>query len=126
VVTRIRAAVGEDFIIGIRMSGDDLYPGPQGMDIEKSKKLAQAFESTGTDHCATLVDVWSGEESTLDNIDTVVMATGYLPNNSIYRELSGRIEELYGVGDCTVRRRVPKAIHTAYLAAFYISGITII
>jgi len=68
----------------------------------------------------TLVDVWSGEESALDNVDTVVMATGYLPNNSLYKELNGRIKELYAVGDCTIPRRVPEAIHTAYLTAFNI------
>jgi thioredoxin reductase len=67
-----------------------------------------------------LADAWTGEESILEDIDSVVMATGYLPNNRLYKGLQGRIRELYAVGDCVTPRRVPEAIHTAYQTAFYI------
>jgi NADPH-dependent 2,4-dienoyl-CoA reductase/sulfur reductase-like enzyme len=86
-----------------------------GVNIKEHTKIKQI-----SGRHVTLVDVWSGEESALDDVDTIVMATGYLPNNSLYKELDGRIEELYAVGDCTIPRRVPEAIHTAYLTAFYI------
>lgn len=86
-----------------------------GVNIKEHTKIKQI-----SGRHVTLIDVWSGEESALDNVDTVVMATGYLPNNNLYKELNGRIGELYAVGDCTIPRRVPEAIHTAYLTAFYI------
>ncbi len=86
-----------------------------GVNIKEHTKIKQI-----SGRQVTLVDVWSGEESTLDNIDTIVMATGYLPNSSLYKELNGQIKELYAVGDCTIPRRVPDAIHGAYLTAFYV------
>ena len=105
---------------------------PAGMITARNPIIWQRLRKNGTnikEHTkikqisgrqVTLVDVWSGEESALDNVDTVVMVTGYLPNNSLYKELNGQIKELYAVGDCTIPRRVPEAIHGAYLTAFYI------
>jgi thioredoxin reductase len=68
----------------------------------------------------TLADVWSGEESTIENVDTVVMSTGYLPNNTLYKSLQGKVKELYTIGDCVTPRRALNAIHDAYFTAFYI------
>jgi 2,4-dienoyl-CoA reductase-like NADH-dependent reductase (Old Yellow Enzyme family)/thioredoxin reductase len=68
----------------------------------------------------TLVDVFSGDEHTLDDVDTVVMATGYFPNNSLYQSLQGQVNELYAVGDCITPKRALDAIHSGYLTAFYI------
>lgn len=44
-LTRIREAVGKDFIVGIRISVDDLIPG--GLDNSKMVEVAQYLESTG-------------------------------------------------------------------------------
>jgi 2,4-dienoyl-CoA reductase-like NADH-dependent reductase (Old Yellow Enzyme family)/thioredoxin reductase len=68
----------------------------------------------------TVFDSWSGEERTLDDIDTVVMATGYMPNNGLFKSLEGRMKELYAVGDCVTPKRALDAIHSGYLTAFYI------
>ena len=68
----------------------------------------------------TLADVWSGEENNIEDIDTIVMATGYLPNNALYKALQGQVKELYTIGDCVTPRRALNAIHEAYLTAFNI------
>ena len=68
----------------------------------------------------TLADVWTGEERMIHDVDTVIIATGYLPNNGLYKSLEGHVKELYAVGDCFVPRRALDAIHEAYLTAFYI------
>jgi 2,4-dienoyl-CoA reductase-like NADH-dependent reductase (Old Yellow Enzyme family)/thioredoxin reductase len=68
----------------------------------------------------TLIDCWSDEESTIDNVDSIIMSTGYLPNSSLYKSLQGKIKELYAVGDCVTPKRVPEAIHNAYLTAIRI------
>jgi 2,4-dienoyl-CoA reductase-like NADH-dependent reductase (Old Yellow Enzyme family)/thioredoxin reductase len=62
----------------------------------------------------TVADVWSGQESTLENIDTLVMATGYRSNRSLYYSLKGKVPELYEMGDCASPRRALDAIHEAY------------
>jgi lysine/ornithine N-monooxygenase len=38
----------------------------------------------------TLADAWTGDEKTLEEIDLVVMATGYFPNNALHKSLIGR------------------------------------
>jgi 2,4-dienoyl-CoA reductase-like NADH-dependent reductase (Old Yellow Enzyme family)/NADPH-dependent 2,4-dienoyl-CoA reductase/sulfur reductase-like enzyme len=68
----------------------------------------------------TLVDVWAGDESVIEDVDTVVMSTGYFPNNGLYKALEGKVKELYAVGDCVIPRRALNAIHDAYLKAFKI------
>ncbi len=67
-----------------------------------------------------LTDVLSGEESTVKGIDTVVMATGYRPENRLYQALKGRVKELYAIGDCKLPRRSLDAIHEGYMTAFNI------
>ncbi len=43
--------------------------------------------------------------------DTVILAMGYSPNNSVYEELNGKINELYLVGDAMHPRKIVDAIH---------------
>jgi len=66
-----------------------------------------------------VADVFTEEERTIDNVDTVVLATGYRANDSLYRalrelNLKGEIGNLYAVGDCYAPRRALDAIHEAY------------
>jgi thioredoxin reductase len=68
----------------------------------------------------TIVDIWTGEERKIENIDTLVMATGYRSNTGLYNNLKGKVNELYAVGDCYVPKRVLDAIHSAYETAFHI------
>jgi 2,4-dienoyl-CoA reductase-like NADH-dependent reductase (Old Yellow Enzyme family)/thioredoxin reductase len=68
----------------------------------------------------TLIDVWSEEERILDDIDTVVIATGYLPDNDLYKSLRNKVNELYVIGDSATPRRSLEAIHDGYLTAFYV------
>ena len=86
-----------------------------GVNITSHSKIKQI-----SGHRITLVDVWSGEESIIDNVDTVIMSTGYLPNNGLFKSLEGQVKELHAVGDCVIPRRALNAIHDAYLTAFYI------
>jgi 2,4-dienoyl-CoA reductase-like NADH-dependent reductase (Old Yellow Enzyme family)/thioredoxin reductase len=68
----------------------------------------------------TVADVWSGEERTIDNIDTVIMATGYRVNDSLYQALKNKVPEMYIVGDCAAPKRALDAIHSGYGTAFSI------
>jgi len=66
----------------------------------------------------TITDVITGDERTEEGVDTVVMATGYRSNNSLYQSLKGKFKELIAIGDCTLPRRALDAIHDGYLKAF--------
>lgn len=45
VVQAVREAVGEDFVVGVRLSGDELIPG--GLGIEEMVQVAQWMEASG-------------------------------------------------------------------------------
>jgi len=100
--------VGHNPFIWQRLRGN-------GVNVTTHSKIKKISGRT-----VTLADVWTGEESVMEDIDTVVISTGYLPNNSLFKSLQGQVEELYAVGDCYVPRRALDAIHSAYLTAFYV------
>lgn len=66
----------------------------------------------------TIADVTTAQERIIEGVDTIVMATGYRSEKSLYKSLKGKISELYEVGDCKLPRRYLEAIHEAYETAF--------
>jgi len=68
---------------------------------------------------ATVANVYTQEERSID-VDTVVMVTGYLPNNGLHQSLLGQVGELYVVGDSNAPRRAMDAIHDAFNVAIKI------
>lgn len=46
--------------------------------------------------------------------ETVVLALGTDAHNSLYRDLEGKVPELYAVGDCVTPRMMIEAIHEAF------------
>jgi len=67
-----------------------------------------------------VIDVITGEESIIEDIDTVVMATGYRSENQLQKVLKGMVKELHVIGDCKLPRRALDAIHEGYMTAFMI------
>jgi 2,4-dienoyl-CoA reductase-like NADH-dependent reductase (Old Yellow Enzyme family)/thioredoxin reductase len=49
--------------------------------------------------------------------DTVVVAAGVKPNKHLYGELSGKVAEIYSVGDCVEPRSIHEAIAEGFQAA---------
>ena len=49
--------------------------------------------------------------------DTVVIAAGYLPDDSLYNELNGKVPQLYLVGDSREPRSIVEAVHEAFASA---------
>jgi 2,4-dienoyl-CoA reductase-like NADH-dependent reductase (Old Yellow Enzyme family)/thioredoxin reductase len=52
--------------------------------------------------------------------DTVVLAVGAKPRNSLHPALVGKVGQLYSIGDCEAPRKMLEAIHEAYEVAFRI------
>lgn len=68
----------------------------------------------------TVADVITGEERILEDIDTVIMATGYRSENRLFKALKGQVKEIHAIGDCKLPRRSLDAIHEGYMTAFNI------
>ena len=60
--------------------------------------------------------VYSAKTWTLDGVDTVVFAAGGQARDGLYRELEGRVGELYAVGDCMQPRDVEAAVYEGHMA----------
>jgi len=55
------------------------------------------------------------QERTLENIDIFVLAMGKNPNDAIYKELKGKVPELYRIGDCVASRKTQYAIWDGHM-----------
>ena len=60
---------------------------------------------------------WESQEQTIEGVDTVVLACGATPNDSLYKGLHGKVRELLMVGDCDAPLRVERGIYSAELLA---------
>lgn len=56
-----------------------------------------------------------GKQAQLE-ADTVIIAAGYRPNNSLEEELEGKVSDLSVVGDAGAPRKIITAVHEAYHA----------
>jgi 2,4-dienoyl-CoA reductase (NADPH2) len=46
--------------------------------------------------------------------DTVIIATGYIPNDTLSKHLNGLVPEVYTIGDCVEVRTALEAIHEGF------------
>jgi pyruvate/2-oxoglutarate dehydrogenase complex dihydrolipoamide dehydrogenase (E3) component len=49
--------------------------------------------------------------------DTIVLASGVTPDQSLYEEISGKVPEIYQTGDCVTPRGLMEAIAEGFLTA---------
>lgn len=70
----------------------------QGMRITPLTDIAAIAGRT-----VTLVDVFTGEERTVDDVDTVVLAIGRRSNDALFKALDGRLP-VFRIGDCAAPR----------------------
>ncbi len=70
-IDRVRKAVGEDFVICVRISSDDLLP--SGLKVEQMKEIAQKLETTGK------IDLINTSEGALLATYAYAIATNYVP-----------------------------------------------
>jgi len=62
----------------------------------------------------TIVNVFSNQEQTLNDIDTIVMATDHKAYDELYTSLKNEIKEIYSVGDCVAPRIIDSAIYEGF------------
>ena len=49
--------------------------------------------------------------------DTIIVSTGAVCNQALYQQLSGKVAEIYRVGDCAELRRMLEATAEGFLAS---------
>ena len=65
---------------------------------------------------ATLFNLYSGEETRIDELDTIVLTTAREADDDLYFQLKGRFENVHRIGDCVAPRRLDHAIYEGFLA----------
>jgi mycofactocin system FadH/OYE family oxidoreductase 2 len=68
------------------------------------------------DGTISIFNLYTGAEDSIQDIDTVVLATGAKADDELYFALKGRVENLYRIGDCLAPRKLDHAIYEGYLA----------
>jgi len=66
------------------------------------------------ENSVTIFNHYSGKETILKEIDTVVLVTQPAAREDLYHELKGKVSELYRIGDCLAPRRVEHAIFDGF------------
>ena len=64
----------------------------------------------------TVFNLYTGAQSLIEDVDTVVLATGPKANDRLYFELKGRVANLHRIGDCLAPRKLDHAIYEGELA----------
>ena len=59
---------------------------------------------------ATIINNYTGQPRQLENVALAVMVTPQAANDLLYRQLQGKVKQLYRIGDCVAPRRVENAI----------------
>ena len=73
---------------------------------------AKSFDGT----TLTIFNLFTGAEDTVEDVDTLVLATGPKADEALYFALKGQVEELHRIGDCVAPRKLDHAIYEGYLA----------
>jgi len=94
--------------------------------IMKRLRAAGVIISTNTyiksigDHSLIVYDVITEEERTLEGVDAVVLSTARIPQNGLTQELTGKVAQLYTVGDALAARPWAAAAYEGQKFARYI------
>jgi len=84
-----------------------------GVDILVNSKVEEI-----TDAGAVVIDN-KKQKKTL-GASTIVLALGAVSNKSLYRNLRGKVSELYMIGDCVKPRKCLEAVHEGWRVALEI------
>lgn len=89
----------------------------QGVQLRFMEQVARI--GTGS---VTIRNIYSGRETELDGVDSVVLACGSRSDSALYDELRGRHPEVHVLGDAYAPRRLVFATRQAYALARVLAG----
>ncbi len=79
-----------------------------------------AYISRIGDHEVTVSDVYSQRETIIRDVDAVILSTGRLAVNHLEKELTGKVAQLFAVGDALAPRMWASASYEGHKFARYI------
>jgi hypothetical protein len=93
----------------------------QGLIYERllKKGLQQRLNSWSkgvTQESVNAINLYTGVEEEIRNVDVVVLATARAANDELYKALRGQIKKVVAIGDCVAPRRLDHAFYEGYLA----------
>jgi 2,4-dienoyl-CoA reductase (NADPH2) len=89
-----------------------------GVNVKEFKNINKPKASSNSKNIDEKIRI-TYEKDKRDNsllADTVVIAAGYKSNQSLFKGLDGKIDELYKIGDCVSVRTALEAIHEGFEA----------
>ncbi len=84
----------------------------RGIQLTPHHQVASASGFT-----VTLTNVYSGAEEVRENMAAVVLATGSVPIDELYRELVAEGRRVLRAGDCVAPRDIESAVYEGHIAA---------
>lgn len=72
------------------------------------------------DHQVTVYDVYTEAERVIEGVEAVVLATGRVPDQGLARDLEGKVDQLFTIGDALAARPLATAAYEGQMFARYI------
>jgi len=103
--------VTSDLFIGIELAPiGDLYLSRQRL-LQKGARFETDITIDSIQGKTVFArDIYTNKEIRFEGYDTIILAMGRVSNDELYKELKGRIKELYRAGDCVAPRHIETAI----------------
>jgi mycofactocin system FadH/OYE family oxidoreductase 2 len=67
-------------------------------------------------------NLYTSAQDTLEDVDSIVLATGSRADDELFFALKGRIDNLHRIGDCVAPRKLDHAVYEGYLAGLELSS----
>ena len=64
----------------------------------------------------SVYNLYSGKTKVMEEVGTVVLITGRVANDELYKQLKGRVARLHRIGDCVAPRSLDHAIYEGFAA----------
>lgn len=110
IVTRLMA-VGQDLYFG------SVTPLLQRLFSKCVTMIPLTFVNEIEESRVKIMHAFTGEETFLEDVDFVVLAMGNKANDELYKNLKGKVGQLFRVGDCAAPRGIINAVYEAHKAA---------
>jgi mycofactocin system FadH/OYE family oxidoreductase 2 len=110
------AVVTPLLFVGMGIPVDSLRPMYERLLSRHVVFIPNADISAVQGRSVVIYNVYDRKEQVLENVDTLILSLGGEAEDALYRQLRGRIKELYQVGDCVAARRISDAVREGHLA----------
>ncbi len=102
------------FVLGMNINIVTLIPVLTGLAQAGIKVTLSTMIKEISGETVTVFNVFTQQERKIEGVDTVVPIMGRAANDKLYKQLKGKVKELYRIGDCVAQRPVDRAIYDGH------------